>query len=65
MIQAQPLQTVLTMTEQQRQPRRTRETSQLQTITGDDVRRKALDDRNAAVRRWIDDDDDACCRGID
>jgi len=26
---------------------------------------KASDERAAAVRRWIDDDDDSACRGID
>ena len=27
--------------------------------------RKAMSERCAAVRRWIDDDDDPACRGID
>jgi hypothetical protein len=27
--------------------------------------RKAMDERWQAVRRWIDDDDDDACRGID
>jgi hypothetical protein len=32
----------------------------------DDARtRRAMDDRFAAVRRWIGDDDDAAFRGID
>jgi hypothetical protein len=32
----------------------------------DDARtRKAMDARFEAVRRWIGDDDDAACRGID
>ena len=26
---------------------------------------KPIDERVAAVRRWIDDDDDSACRGID
>jgi len=34
--------------------------------TTDDARtRKIVAERHAAVRRWIDDDDDAACRGID
>lgn len=28
-------------------------------------KRKALDERSAAVRRWIDDDDETAVRGID
>lgn len=34
--------------------------------TGDGARmRKAMSERCAAVKRWIDDDDDSVCRGID
>lgn len=29
------------------------------------AKRKAVDERAAAVRRWIDDDDEAAVRGID
>jgi len=56
------------MTEQQNrhQRRQTRDTSPVHGAGPDDVRaRKAADERNAAVRRWIDEDDDSCCRGID
>jgi hypothetical protein len=55
------------MTEQQnRKVRRTREEPLSQSAGAVDARsRKAVEDRNAAVRRWIDEDDDSCCRGID
>jgi len=55
------------MSEQQtHQQRQTRDTSPLPIAGARDVRaRKPLEDRCEAVRRWIDEDDDACCRGID
>jgi hypothetical protein len=55
------------MSEQQNRNRRsTREESVVSVAGSEDARkRSALDDRCKAVRRWIDDDDDACCRGID
>jgi hypothetical protein len=55
------------MAEQQNPPRRrTREHATLQASGPDDARaRKAIDDRWQAVRRWISEDDDSCCRGID
>jgi hypothetical protein len=55
------------MSEHQNRPLRPdRETSQRKSSGGDDARaRKALDDRWEAVRRWIDADDESCCRGID
>ncbi len=31
----------------------------------DDRARKAIDDRSTAVRRWIEDEDEAAVRGID
>ena len=53
------------MTEQQtRQHRLTRETSPLP-VVNDNRPRRAIDDRAEAVKRWIGEDDDACCRGID
>jgi hypothetical protein len=55
------------MSEQQnRSRRRTREQSTVPASGADDVRaRKAIDDRWQAVKRWINEDDDSCCRGID
>jgi hypothetical protein len=55
------------MTEQQtRNRRQNADSSQRQVAGASDARaRKAHDDRCEAVRRWIDDDDDSCCRGID
>jgi hypothetical protein len=52
---------------QPQQPPQRRRTNELPTIkNAEDARaEKAVDDRLAAVRRWIDEDDDACCRGID
>jgi hypothetical protein len=55
------------MSEQQNRNRRTT-TEQLNvSMAGvqDARKQSALDDRCKAVRRWIDEDDDACCRGID
>jgi hypothetical protein len=51
----------------QRQNRRTkRSTGGPGFPDGEDSRaRKAIDERCQAVRRWIDDDDDDACRGID
>lgn len=38
----------------------------MQASGGEDTRaRKALDERWQAVRRWISEDDESCCRGID
>ena len=53
------------MTEQQRLKAVTRETSPLPIVTDVTRVRPALDDRCEAVKRWIGDDDDSCCRGID
>jgi hypothetical protein len=56
------------MTEQQNRNRRqTREETAAVKLAGaeDARKRSALDDRCRAVRRWIDEDDDSCCRGID
>jgi hypothetical protein len=55
------------MTEQpNRNRRRTRDESTTKGPGADDARaRKALDERWEAVRRWIAEDDDSCCRGID
>jgi len=66
-MQAHPLHSPTHMTEQQnRKVRRTREEPLSQSAGAVDARsRKAVEDRNAAVRRWIDEDDDSCCRGID
>jgi hypothetical protein len=57
----------------ERQSRRSREAHQTDPRGGAGVRerdaRRAVEERNAAVRRWIDDDtdenDDPACRGID
>ena len=52
------------MTEQQnRHLRLTTETSL--TVVNDNRPRKAVDERVEAVKRWIGEDDDSCCRGID
>jgi hypothetical protein len=55
------------MTEQQSSHRpKPRETLTHRIQGVDDVRaKKALDDRCKAVTRWIGEDDDSCCRGID
>jgi len=64
---AQPLQSPILMSDQQnRQRRPSREEPTMQASGGEDTRaRKALDERWQAVRRWISEDDESCCRGID
>jgi hypothetical protein len=65
-LRAQPLHSPTHMTEQQnRNTRNTKEQTAVQTSGADDKRRSVLDDRCKAVSRWIEEDDDACCRGID
>jgi hypothetical protein len=55
------------MSEQQNRNRRTtKEQSAMQSAGVEEARKgTALDDRCKAVERWIGQDDDACCRGID
>jgi hypothetical protein len=55
------------MSEQQNRNRRTtKEQSAIQSAGAEEARKgTALDDRCKAVERWIGQDDDACCRGID
>jgi len=47
------------------QPIRSTYQSLTQHSTEEPRTRKVVAERHAAVRRWIDDDDDAACRGID
>ena len=49
----------------QRDRRKTTHPRLTQPESEHDRSHKAVDDRVAAVRRWIDDDDDSACRGID
>jgi hypothetical protein len=55
------------MSEQQNRNRRTtKEQSVAEAAGAEDARKRSpLADRCKAVSRWIDDDDDAFCRGID
>jgi hypothetical protein len=53
------------MSEKQTPRRRTREQPIVPGAHDDRREHSALVDRWQAVRRWIEDDDDAACRGID